>query len=573
MALSSPASSRLSSRASSPLSPASLPSAHSVPATPGANWSPRPGVSPINIPRGSLPVSTDVSPSWSPAQGSLLLLGGLESPPPSPHSSAELVDEPIPEFPDTNAVENQIFRVHRHFLARDSVYFQELFAGPFGEFGCQESEAIPLEDIGIHEFECLLDFFYTGMYGQSNFSLGQWITLLSISTRLTFDLLRTHAIQAIEENPTPLDPIDKLVLAMKYKIPQWLAPAYTELCQRPNCLEEWEAEKIGLKNTVRIARAREAFKEASLRSRAVSPVFGWRPMSPTLQSRVDYQAMRAARIVDEVFFPFSTRTSTMDLTETPASQVENVTPAIFDSQGPGTDPEIPKNNKKYYFDDDLSIFSAGNQRFKVHRHFLRKESEHFKGMFTCPPPPEGPDGTCDERPIPLYGVTPAEFEALLDFFYEEKFQRSMASTQEWINLLSISTRYVFQRVREAAIRALDEPLPSVDRIVLAEKHDIPHWLRIAYVEICERSKPLSGEEAEKIGARKTAMLAQARETVRNPHHQVASAPPSRIGSPMGYAPSESEDDAVPKTPENGFYHNRHRVDCIVSEVFFPPGEV
>ncbi|KAK6974379.1 BTB domain-containing protein [Favolaschia claudopus] len=322
MALSSPASSRLSSRASSPLSPASLPSAHSVPATPGANWSPRPGVSPINIPRGSLPGSTEVSPSWSPAQGSLLLLGGLESPPPSPHSSAELVDEPIPEFPDTNAVacavnsryyfddrisyfkvENQIFRVHRHFLARDSVYFQELFAGPFGEFGCQETEAIPLDDVGIREFECLLDFFYTGMYGQSNFSLGQWITLLSISSRLTFDLLRAHAIQAIEENSTPLDPVDKLVLAMKYKIPQWLAPAYTELCQRPNCLEEWEAEKIGLKNTVRIARAREAFKEASLRSRAVSPVFGWRPMSPTLQSRVDYQAMRAARIVDEVFFP------------------------------------------------------------------------------------------------------------------------------------------------------------------------------------------------------------------------------------------------------------------------------
>ncbi|KAJ7700425.1 hypothetical protein B0H17DRAFT_837966, partial [Mycena rosella] len=155
-------------------------------------------------------------------------------------------------------VENQRFRVHRHFLARDSIYFQELFAGPFGDFGACESEAIPLEGIGSAEFECLLDFFYDGMYRSAKDSLSQWITLLSVATRLRFDRLRAHAIQAIEESPTALDPVDKLVLATKYDVPAWLAPAYTALCQRANCLEEWEAEKLGLKRTVQIARAREA---------------------------------------------------------------------------------------------------------------------------------------------------------------------------------------------------------------------------------------------------------------------------------------------------------------------------
>ncbi|KAF8189179.1 hypothetical protein K438DRAFT_957492 [Mycena galopus ATCC 62051] len=203
-------------------------------------------------------------------------------------------------------IENQIFKVHRHFLARDSIYFQELFAGLLGDFGAGESEAIPLEDVGISEFECLLDFFYNGMYHQPRFALSQWITLLSISTRLGFDLLRAHAIHAIEENPTTLDPVDKLVLAMKYKIPEWLAPAYTALCQRPNCLEEWEAEKIGLKKTVQIARARETFRDsARYRSCPPSPVYCWQLPSPMpgLASPVDYQAARAARIVDEVFFP------------------------------------------------------------------------------------------------------------------------------------------------------------------------------------------------------------------------------------------------------------------------------
>jgi hypothetical protein len=142
------------------------------------------------------------------------------------------------------------------------------------------------------------------MYRQQTFSLSQWITLLSVSTRLSFDLLRAQAIQSIEDSPTTLDPIDKLVLAINYKIPEWLTPAYIALCQRPNCLEEWEAEKIGLKKTVQIARAREAFRDASHRSRTPSPVFWGRPaqLSP-VQPMVNYQAARAARIVDEVFFP------------------------------------------------------------------------------------------------------------------------------------------------------------------------------------------------------------------------------------------------------------------------------
>ncbi|KAJ7507013.1 hypothetical protein B0H11DRAFT_1969809 [Mycena galericulata] len=312
----SSASSRFSSRASSPLSPQSL---HSVAATPGKNWSPRTGMS-IALPTGSFPGSTAVSPSWSPAPGSLLL---GETPPESPRLSGDLLDEEISKYTDALAtctlnpryyfddqvsffkVENQKFKVHRHFLARDSIYFQELFAGPLGDFGARESEAIPLEGVGSAEFECLLDFFYNGMYRQPKATLGQWITLLSISTRLRFDLLRSHAIQSIDESPTAMDPVDKLVLAVEYDIPEWLAPAYTALCQRPNCLEEWEAEKIGLKKTVQIARAREAFRDGGYRSRAPSPVYCWRPSAPSPGGSpvIDYNATRASRIVDEVFFP------------------------------------------------------------------------------------------------------------------------------------------------------------------------------------------------------------------------------------------------------------------------------
>ncbi|KAJ7676326.1 hypothetical protein B0H14DRAFT_3684752, partial [Mycena olivaceomarginata] len=171
---------------------------------------------------------------------------------------------------------------------------------------------------------------------------------------------------------------------------------------------------------------------------------------------------------------------------------------------------------------------AGNQLFKIHRHFLEKESEVFHYMFICPSGPSGPDGFSNERAIPLPGVTAAEFEALLDFFYTEKFQRHQAAMREWIDLLAISTRFDFQRLRECAIHAIEQgqwtqgrrmrmrkiDIDPIEQILLAEKHDVPHWLRIAYVAICERSDPLEEWEAEKIGARKTALLARAREAVR-----------------------------------------------------------
>ncbi|KAJ7111392.1 hypothetical protein C8R44DRAFT_594475, partial [Mycena epipterygia] len=173
-----------------------------------------------------------------------------------------------------------------------------------------------------------------------------------------------------------------------------------------------------------------------------------------------------------------------------------------------------------------------NQLFKVHRHFLVTESEVFSWMFFCPSGASDPDGfhleknhsLCSHMAIPLPGVTSMEFEALLDYFYTEKFQRHQAVMKEWIDLLAISTRFDFQRIREDAINAIEHSrweqprqwrrritVDPIEQIVLAERHDIPHWLPVAYALICERSKPLDEWEAEKIGYRKTALLARARE--------------------------------------------------------------
>ena len=99
----------------------------------------------------------------------------------------------------------------------------------------------------------------------------------------------------------------------------------------------------------------------------------------------------------------------------------------------------PSHDAEYYFDDELSVFMVRPQRrdgvpasaltrralqveqklFRVHRHYLARDSEFFRGLFACPAPPgEDVEGRTDDKPIVLYGVTAHEFRCLLRFFYD-----------------------------------------------------------------------------------------------------------------------------------------------------------
>ncbi|THG96513.1 hypothetical protein EW026_g5332 [Hermanssonia centrifuga] len=69
------------------------------------------------------------------------------------------------------------------------------------------------------------------MYKPAIVILDDWIALLSISTRYVFDRIREIAIEEISRQV--LDPVKKITLANKYNIPQWLHPAYADLCKTP----------------------------------------------------------------------------------------------------------------------------------------------------------------------------------------------------------------------------------------------------------------------------------------------------------------------------------------------------
>jgi hypothetical protein len=153
------------------------------------------------------------------------------------------------------------------------------------------------------------------MYEDHVVTLDEWVDLLSIATRFDFERIRERAIREIgsrrhhvSDSPSGalrrIDPVDKIVLAELYDVPQWLKPSYAALCQRANPLEDCEGEKLGLKTALRIARAREAVRESP--SRHPSPSGASTIDSDSEDSEPEYapySASLVARVVQEVFWP------------------------------------------------------------------------------------------------------------------------------------------------------------------------------------------------------------------------------------------------------------------------------
>lgn len=55
--------------------------------------------------------------------------------------------------------------------------------------------------------------------------------------------------------------------------------------------------------------------------------------------------------------------------------------------------------------------------FKVHRYFLRRDSQVFRDLFMCPSGASEPEGRTKETAIVLPGVTKYEMSCLLKFLY------------------------------------------------------------------------------------------------------------------------------------------------------------
>jgi hypothetical protein len=94
------------------------------------------------------------------------------------------------------------------------------------------------------------------------------------------------------------------------------------------------------------------------------------------------------------------------------------------------------------------------------------------------------------------------------------------SLADWIAMLSISTRLIFEKVRERAIKEITARLNEVDPfelIGLAIKYDVEQWLKPAYRRIVTRHDLITHQEALKVPFPTAVILMRSRELYWKEH--------------------------------------------------------
>ncbi|THH32873.1 hypothetical protein EUX98_g1343 [Antrodiella citrinella] len=204
-------------------------------------------------------------------------------------------------------VEGYLYRVSMNLLEKESDYFRRLLVrhSQAGMYGKTDGMPIPLVDLERSAFDCILRFLHfseraISVYEPDTISLDEWISLLSVSTLLQFARIRRWAIREITAQFSSLDAATVIVLATKHDVPQWLAPAYSELCRRREPLDDSEAEELGAVTTARVGRAREAIRDEFLKTAMCEAC-----ASGTPWDSVDHEPPEqlVTRIVDRVFWP------------------------------------------------------------------------------------------------------------------------------------------------------------------------------------------------------------------------------------------------------------------------------
>jgi hypothetical protein len=92
-------------------------------------------------------------------------------------------------------------------------------------------------------------------------SAEEWTSVLKLSTMWKFPTIRASAIQHL--STMPLKAAEKLLLAHKYHVNEWLLPALNQLAQQETLLEDTEsiAQATSWVYVMKLTKVRESMGE------------------------------------------------------------------------------------------------------------------------------------------------------------------------------------------------------------------------------------------------------------------------------------------------------------------------
>ncbi|KAH9174995.1 hypothetical protein EDB89DRAFT_429569 [Lactarius sanguifluus] len=170
----------------------------------------------------------------------------------------------------------------------------------------------------------------------------------------------------------------------------------------------------------------------------------------------------------------------------------------------------------YFFKDGNVTFLVDGTLYCVHRYFFSRDSVYFSTRFTRL-------GVCDYEALPtiisIGDVERNDFEALLSVLYPVNFEAHELTYEQWKSILHLSTRWGFASLRKLAIKSIKPPT-SHDQFVLARTYSIDHWVLPTLTALCERTLPLSLDEAQQMRMEDVIVVATVREEIRDGALQV-----------------------------------------------------
>jgi hypothetical protein len=102
-------------------------------------------------------------------------------------------------------------------------------------------------------------------------------------------------------------------------------------------------------------------------------------------------------------------------------------------------------------------------------------------------------------------------------------------------VLHLSARWGFASIRKLALSSIEPPTPH-DRLLLARKYSVDHWVVPALSALCERMASLTLSEARQMDIEDVILVSTVREDIRNRTLQVDTAEiPRRVEAEQAWA--------------------------------------
>jgi hypothetical protein len=95
------------------------------------------------------------------------------------------------------------------------------------------------------------------------------------------------------------------------------------------------------------------------------------------------------------------------------------------------------------------------------------------------------------------------------------FEDHGLSYERWKSVLHLSSRWGFASLRRLALKSIKPPTPF-DQLLLARAYSVDHWVLPALSALCERTVPLTLNEARQMNIEDVVLITTVREDIR-PH--------------------------------------------------------